>query len=246
MYREEFDHHSRVLDKDMHIVIYGNGGMPLLGFPTQNSMAGNYEDFGMIHQLTDYLEGGRIQLFTVDSVDAESWSLSEGDKEWRAARQEQYFHYIIEEVIPFMRERNDQAPAVTGFSMGANHALITFLRRPDLFRGVMAFSGVYDSDFFFDGWMNAVLYDSSPERFLPQMSADHPYIGLYNERRMILCCGQGAWEEDSLRTLRYLEEVFREKGIHAWCDYWGYDVNHDWPWWYKQIRYFLPFMLGDQ
>ena len=37
----------------MHIVIYGHGGMPVLCFPTQNSMANNYEDFGMIDQLAD-------------------------------------------------------------------------------------------------------------------------------------------------------------------------------------------------
>ena len=246
MYREELTHYSRILNRDMRIVIYGHGGMPILGFPTQNSMANNYEDFGMIGELADFLEEGKIQLFTVDSVDLESWSDKEGDKTWRAARQEQYFRYITEEVIPFMRSRNDQPPAVTGFSMGANHAVITFLRRPDLFRGVIALSGVYDSDFFFNGWMNPTLYENSPERFLPQMPKNHPYIKLYNERRIILCCGQGAWEDDSLRTLKYLAEVFREKGINAWCDIWGYDVNHDWPWWYKQMRYFLPFMLNEQ
>ena len=53
MYREEFGHYSWILDKDMHIVIYGHGGMPVLCFPTQNSMANNYEDFGMIDQLAD-------------------------------------------------------------------------------------------------------------------------------------------------------------------------------------------------
>jgi len=226
-------------------MIYGHGGMPFLCFPTQNSMCHNYEDFGMIDQLADFIEDGRIQLFVVDSVDAESWSPKDGDKEWRAARQEQYFHYITEEAVPFIRSRNDRPPAVTGFSMGANHTLITFLRRPDLFCGMIALSGVYNSDFFFDGWMNPTLYESSPERFLPNMPADHPYIRLYNERKIIICCGQGAWEDDGLGTLRFLESVFREKGIEAWCDYWGYDVNHDWPWWYKQMRYFLPFMLGE-
>ena len=60
---------------------------------------------------------------------------------------------------------------------------------------------------------------------------------------VILCVGQGAWEEDGVRSLKYLESVFREKGIHAWCDFWGYDVNHDWPWWFRQMRYFLPKMI---
>ena len=246
MYREMITHYSQSLDKEMHLLIHGHGGVPFLCFPTQNSMCQNYEDFGMVDQLADFIEEGRIQLFVVDTVDAESWSLKEGINEWRAARQEQYFRYITDEVMPLIKSRNSGIPAVTGFSMGADHAVITFLRRPDLFRGMIALSGVYDADYFFDGWMNPTLYDNSPERFLPQMPADHPYIGLYNERTMILCCGQGAWEEDGVRTLRYLEQVFREKGIHAWCDFWGYDVNHDWPWWYKQMRYFIPYVLEDK
>lgn len=246
MRKEELIWYSPSLEKDMHIMVYGSGGVPFLCFPTQDSMCRNYEDFGMTDQLADYIDGGRIQLFVVDTVDRESWSPKDGDPAWRAARQEQYFRYITDEVIPMIRGRNPEIPAVTGFSMGANHAVITFLRRPELFRGVIALSGVYDTDYFFDGWMNPTLYESAPDRFLPNMPADHPYISLYNERKIILCVGQGAWEEDGIRSLRFLESVFREKGIHAWCDFWGYDVNHDWPWWFRQMRYFLPFMLGDQ
>ena len=246
MYREEITHSSHALGREMHVMVYGHGGVPCLSFPTQTSMCRNYEDFGMIDQLSDFLDGGRTQLFVVDTVDAESWSAKGGDNAWRAARQEQYFHYIVDEVVPLIASRNPATPAVTGFSMGADHAVITFLRRPELFRGVIALSGVYDADYFFDGWMNPTLYDNSPERFLPNLPADHPYIRLYNERRMILCCGQGAWEEDGVRTLRFLESVFRQKGIDAWCDFWGFDVNHDWPWWFKQMRYFLPYMLGEK
>ena len=245
MYREEITHYSHALERDMHIMIHGHGGMPVLCFPTQDSMCHNYEDFGVVDHLSDYIDGGRLQLFVVDTVDKESWSARDGDKVWRAARQEQYFHYIVDEVMPLIHERNGDAPAVIGLSMGANHAAITFLRRPDLFRGMIALSGVYDSDLFFDGWMNETLYESSPERFLPNMPADHPYIPLYNRRRIIFCVGQGAWEEDGVRTLRNLERIFREKDIHAWCDFWGYDVNHDWPWWFKQLRYFLPHMLSE-
>ena len=246
MTREAMTHFSRNLDREMHLMIYGQGGLPMLCFPTQNSMCRNYEDFGMIDNLADYIDGGKIQLFVVDTVDAESWSPKDGNKTWRAARQEQYFHYIIDEVMPIIHARNPLPPAVTGFSMGADHALICFLRRPDLFRGVIALSGVYDADYFFDGWMDPTLYESSPERFLPSMPVDHPYIALYNARTMILCCGQGAWEEDGVRTLKHLERVFKEKGIRAWCDFWGFDVNHDWPWWFKQMRYYLPYMLGEK
>lgn len=246
MYREEYTHYSQCLGKEMHMMIYGHDGLPFLAFPTQDSLCHNYEDFGMIDTLSDYIEQGRIRLFVVDTVDSESWSPKGWDNSFRAQRQEQYFRYISEEAMPVILERtNGRLPITTGCSMGANHALILFLRRPELFSGVLALSGVYDSDVFFDGWMDAVLYMSSPERFLPNMSADHPYIDLYNQKQMILCVGQGAWEEDGVRSLRFLERVFAEKGIHAWCDFWGWDVNHDWPWWYKQMRYFIPILLGD-
>ena len=242
MNREELTYYSRCLDREMHIMIYGQGGIPFLSFPTQDSMCHNYEEFGMIHHLADLIEEGRIQLFVVDTVDRESWSPKEGDKEYRAARQEQYFHYITDEVIPLIRSRNPRTPAVTGFSMGADHAVITFLRRPDLFRGVIALSGVYDADYFFDGWMNPTLYDNSPERFLPNMPADHPYMEMYRNSDIIICVGQGAWEEQLLAGTRKLDAIVKAKGISAWIDYWGHDVYHDWPWWKIQIRYFLEKM----
>ena len=247
MYTEAFTHYSQALGKEMHMMIYGHDGLPFLAFPTQDSMCRNYEEFGMIDRLSDYLENGRIRYFVVDTVDSESWSPKDWDKTWRAARQEQYFHYITEEAVPFILDRtNGWLPVTTGCSLGANHAVNMFLRRPDLFSGMLALSGVYDSDCFFDGWMDATLYMNSPERYLPNMPANHPYIELYNRKQNIICVGQGAWEEDGIRSLRYLQSVFEEKGIDVWCDFWGYDVNHDWPWWLKQMDYFLPFLLGDR
>ena len=247
MYTEAVTHYSSNLERDMHMMIYGHGGMPFLAFPTQDSKCRNYEDFGMIRELSDFLEQGKIRLFVVDTIDEESWSPKDWDKAYRAGQQEKYFNYIVDEAVPYIMERTGGRPPVTtGLSLGANHAVITFLRRPDLFAGVLALSGVYNTDYFFDGYMDVTLYMSSPERFLPNMPKDHPYIDLYNQRQMILCVGQGAWEEDGVRSLRFLQSVFEEKGIHAWCDFWGYDVNHDWPWWFKQMRYFIPIMLDRQ
>jgi esterase/lipase superfamily enzyme len=30
----------------------------------------------------------------------------------------------------------------------------------------------------------------------------------------------------------------------AWIDIWGQDVNHDWPWWYRQMNHFLGCLYG--
>ena len=155
MYKEEITHYSNCLSRDMHICIYGHGGVPFLAFPTQDSKCHNYEEFGMINELSDYLEDGKIQYFVVDTIDKESWSEGDWDLGRRAWKQELYFHYIVDEAMPIILERTGgKLPMTTGCSLGANHAVITMLRRPDLFSGCLALSGVYDSNVFFKGWMN--------------------------------------------------------------------------------------------
>lgn len=248
MKKEYVKHHSTSLDYEMEVAIYGHDGLPIIAFPTQNSKARNYEDFGIVNEISWAIESGRVQMFVVDTIDEQSWSLENGENSWRSARQEQYFHFIVDELYPFVKQKNGtgKLPVTYGCSMGANHALNVFLRRPELFSGVLALSGVYDSGCFFqNGWCDRNLYDNSPEMYLRNMDMNHPYIDIYNSKRIIICVGQGGYEEQGIRTLRYLEETFRLKGIHAWCDFWGYDVNHDWPWWFKQTNYFLPYLLGD-
>ena len=244
---KEVNWHSRHLDRKMNIRIYGSAdGTPILVFPTQDAMSDNFENFGMIDALANDL--GRVQLFCVDTVDTETWSNTWGDKSWRAWRQEAYYTYIISEVLPFISMENSSGrmPLTAGCSLGAMHAAIVFFRRPDLFGGVLALSGVYDAKFFTDGWMDGMLYENSPLDFLSNMPADHPYIELYNQRRIVLCVGQGAWEDEGRRTTALMGDVLYRKGIHAWVDFWGYDVDHDWAWWKNQFSYFLPFMLGEQ
>ena len=77
------------------------------------------------------------------------------------------------------------------------------------------------------------------------MPEDHPYIDIYNQKKIIICAGQGPWEEQGLPSVHHLKSIFSRKGIGAWVDLWGYDVCHDWPWWKKQIRYFLPYLLEN-
>ena len=239
--------HSERLGKYMNIRVYGHGETPVLVFPTQDSMCDNFENFGMIDTLAKPMESGRIRLFCVDTVDTESWSNVWGDKAGRAVRQETYYNDIIEAVLPFIRsESNGELPITIGCSMGATHSAIVFFRRPELFSGVLAMSGVYDARYFFDGWMNETLYWNSPVDFLAGLPADHPYVSLYNEKKMVLCIGQGQWEDEGRVTTARLRDIFEAKGIHAWVDFWGYDVDHDWPWWKKQIMYFLPYLLGEK
>lgn len=246
MYRDAISYHSNVLGEDLGVIVYGMTGYPIIVFQTQDSKCTNYEDFGMISELADYIDDGKVQLFCVDSIDQESWSNTNGDKSWRAQRQEDYFRFVTDELVPYVHDRNgsDLRPLATGCSMGATHSAIAALRRPDLFQGCIALSGVYRTSFFFGDWMDENLYMNDMVQMLHGLPADHPYIDLYNHRSLCFCVGQGAWE-DGLSDLRDMDASFKRLGINAWCDFWGYDVNHDWPWWKKQMRYFLPIVLED-
>ena len=246
MNRQEYTHYSSSLSRDMHILVHGHTGVPLIAFPCQDSMCDNWESFGMPDTLADFIDQGQIQLFTVDTVDRESWSDRSGDKAHRAWMQERYYDYIINEALPFIHGINGTGslPIVTGFSLGATHAFIVFLRRPELFAGVLGCSGCYDAPHFWDDWCNETLYYNSPVHFLPDLPQEHPYIDLYNRKKIVVCVGRGRWEREGQRTAGLLKEIFERKGIHAWVDFWGYDVDHDWPWWRKEIRYFLPWLLS--
>ena len=246
MYRDAISYHSNVLGEDLGVIVYGMTGYPIIVFQTQDSKCTNYEDFGMISELADYIDGGKVQLFCVDSIDQESWSNTNGDKSWRSQRQEDYFRFVTDELVPYVHDRNgsDLRPLATGCSMGATHSAIAALRRPDLFQGCIALSGVYRTSFFFGDWMDENLYMNDMVQMLHDLPADHPYIDLYNHRSLCFCVGQGAWE-DGLSDLRDMDASFKRLGINAWCDFWGYDVNHDWPWWKNQMRYFLPIVLED-
>ena len=246
MKREYITYYSNVLGEDMHMLVYGEKGYPVIVFQAQDAKCNNYEDFGMIDTIADYIENGTLQVFSVDNLDEESWS-AQGDPAARAERQEDYFRFVTDELVPYVHEINgsDRRPLTTGCSMGATHAAIAAFRRPDLFQGCIALSGVYDTHFFFGDYMDGTLYENSIPTFLPNMPEDHPYIAIYAKRQLVLCVGQGAWEDKGIADLRVIRDAARAKGIDVWCDFWGNDVYHDWPWWKKQIRYFLPIVLED-
>ena len=237
---------SAILGKDMHVNVYGKKGLPVVMFPTLAASPESLEDAGVVDELAEYLDSGIIQLFCTETVDHESWA-ADGDPKARAQRQETYYHYVVDELVPLVHKvsKGDARPLAMGCDMGATHAAIALLRRPDLFQGCVCLSGSYDSRRYFGDWMDATLYDNTPCAFLPQMPLDHPYVAVYNQRQLLFCTGQEASEADSLRCTRDIDASLRRLGVDAWCDYWGGDVTHNWYWWKKQLRYFLPIVLDD-
>ncbi len=243
MEEKYFKHYSQSLQRDMEYKIYGSSGRTLLAIPSQNGRFFDWEGFGMIEILRPWLDSGKIRLVTCDTIDGETWSDQQGDGYWRIRRHEAWFNYVVDELIPAVRL--DDAPLmITGCSMGAFHAANFFFRRPDLFDVVIAMSGLYTADYGFPNYHDELTYANSPQAFIAGMPSDHPWIRMYNDRRIIICVGQGKWEDELLESTRQLDEIMRNKGINAWVDYWGTDVDHDWCWWRAQLPYFLGKVIG--
>ena len=239
---------SRNLHRDMEFKTYGRGGKVCLAFPSQDGHFYDFENFHMTDTVAKWIEAGRLFLVCPDSIDEETWSDEGGDPRWRIERQEAWFHYIVDELLPRAKElagagTSDKA-MVTGCSMGAVHAGNFFFRRPDLFDVVVGLSGLYNASYFFHDYSDDLVYANSPAAFLPNMPTEHPYMELYRQSKMYFCVGQGAWEDELLAGTRELDTILCQKGIPAVFDYWGYDVCHDWCWWQKQLPYFMEKVLG--
>ncbi len=122
--------------------------------------------------------------------------------------------------------------------MGGYHAANVVFKHPDVFDTVIALSGLYGPQYFVGDYVDDSVYFNFPLLYLPNLT-DPWYLDHFRKSHIIICTGQGAWEEDCLRETRALEQILQALDVPAWIDYWGYDVNHDWPWWRKQLPYFL-------
>ena len=47
----------------------------------------------------------------------------------------------------------------------------------------------YDSDLFFGDYHDEILYRNSPIQYLHGMSYDHPFVEMYRQCKIVLCCG---------------------------------------------------------
>ncbi|MBN2175622.1 MAG: esterase family protein [Bacteroidales bacterium] len=233
--------HSPNLDRNMELKVYGLTGKPFIIFPTQGGRFFQAEDKGIMQVISDFINSGKIYIVAVDTVDYESWSNKNIHPYDRGLRYIQYENYILKEVIPFCSEKHGQnniKAGTLGFSMGGYHAANFFFKHPDIFDGVIAISGFYDLRLLVGDYSDEQVYFNSPNRFLKNLT-DPVILNQIRQGKVVICSGQGAWEEEMLESTLEMKSILEQKGIPAWIDIWGHDVNHDWPWWRKMLPYFL-------
>ena len=220
------------------MAVYGHYGFALLMVPTAAADYLEYERFELINALKPFLDAGKLKIFSVNSINTESWMNKEMEGAHKAIRQNQFNEYVFNEVIPFIKSKTSQdTPIITcGASFGAFHSMNLFLKRPDLINGVIAMSGVYDLMEYTDGFYDDQVYFNSPMHYIPNL-ADHDTLEQIRRGKIILATGSGNHEDPEAN--RRFSTVLQSKSIPHDLEVWAEDIHHDWPTWRKMLPYFI-------
>jgi esterase/lipase superfamily enzyme len=235
---------SQNLNIEMPLVAYGHAGHPLLMFPTAAADYLEYERFHLVDAIRPFIDSGKIRAYSINSVNKYSLLNEQMPPQMKAQLLTQFDRYITTEVLPLIRnECGDEArPLTTGASLGAFLALNTYFKHPDLFRGTIAMSGGYDIKSYLHGYFDDNVYFNNPVDYLSNLNDDHTLPLLRQADAIFLMSGQGAYEAPE--RSQQLSDILNAKGIPHTLDLWGYDVNHDWPWWRKMLPHCLGKLVG--
>jgi esterase/lipase superfamily enzyme len=226
---------SAALERDMELLTFGDGGSPVIVFPTSMGRFYQWEDFKMVDHLAPRIDDGWLQLWCVDAIDGESFYAKTRPWQERAARHVAYERYVVDEVVPSVRAAN---PAdhltVAGASFGALHALSLVTRRPGIARKAVGLSGAYDTAGWLDGHRDGDAYFVNPMTFLPNLS-DERYLAPLRATEIVIATGR---EDRNVEDSRRLAGILQDKGVPASLHLWD-GWAHDWPYWKEMVDVYL-------
>ena len=235
MNREYHRWYSPSLERDMELLIFGHAGARVLVFPTSMGRFYEWEDRGMMGVVQDDLEHGRLQIYCVDSVDAESWYARWKHPGARVWRHIQYEQYLLREVLPMSQQKNHNPFLITvGASFGAYHAVNFALRYPHLVGRTIGMSGIYDISRWVNGYHDDNVYFQNPVEYIGNENDSGRLEALRNVD-IILAVGNG----DSLYgNNTYFSGLLWRQGIGNALRVWD-GWSHDWPYWMQMLRLYI-------
>lgn len=239
MRRDLFSWYSESLGAEMPIVSYGHYGFALLLVPTAGADYLEYERFQLMDDLQPFIEAGKLRVFSVNSVNKESWLNKEMLGEHKGIRHNQFNRYIFEEVVPFIRTNTSQETPiiVSGASFGALHSMNLFLKRPDIINGVIAMSGVYNLTEYSNGFFDDQVYYNSPAHYVPNLTDPWYLDHIRRSNHIHILTGSGSYEDP--QAARDFSGILASKGINHELDVWGEEWKHDWPTWRAMLPHYL-------
>ena len=181
----------------MPVAVYGHYGFALLLIPTAAADFLEYERFHLIEALRPFIDGGKIKVFSIDSINNDSWMNYGAHPLHKTYMHKQWNYYVYDEVIPFIKNNTswDSPVYSCGASFGALHCANLFFKRPDLLDGCIAMSGVYELTEYTNGYYDEDVYFNSPMHYVPNLQ-DHSILEQIRRSYHIhLFSGSGAYED---------------------------------------------------
>ena len=242
MNRSLYKWYSPNLKQEMPIATYGHYGFSLLLIPTAAADYLEYERFNLIEALSPLINAGKLKVYSVDSINNQSWMHQSMEGAHKAIRQNEWNQYIFEEVIPYIKlnSGHDTPIYVAGASFGALHSMNLFLKRPDLFNGVIAMSGVYNLMEYTKGYYDEQVFFNSPAQYVPGLSDNWYLDHIRKSNHIHIFSGEGSYEDP--HAARYFAGVLYNKNINYDLEVWGAEWPHDWQTW----RTYLPYALSHK
>lgn len=237
---------SNAMGRPIHMWRFGDFGAPVLVFPSAAGMAHEWDAHGMTQALGDLLEGGKIKLYCVESNVSEAWTRKESDPAWRIQRHMAYERFLLEDLVPFIREdcRSERIPiACTGVSMGAYYSINAALKFPEIFNYALCLSGRYDMTWMTDGFTNQDIYYNNPIAYVPNLNGN-TLETIQENTHIALVCGRGKYEGGNIDSTEAMAATLAAKQIPHVCDMWGLDSAHEWEWWRRQATFHLGHRFG--
>lgn len=237
MHINYYQWYSHRVNRDMGVLRYGHWGPPMIYFPTCGGGHSEFDYYRMQDDLWWFIENGKIQIFCVDSVNTSTLYngyIHPADRVWG---QVAYQGYILEEVIPLLRNltRNDHI-GCAGFSLGGYTSFNFALKFPHIFKFAIALGGVFDLSDFLEGYHDMNVYYNNPVEYVSNLS-DPYYLDMYRyHTRLVLMGGQNdPFISDTYR----MHNILNSRGIPHHFEVWGAPCDHHEYWWKKQMPYIL-------
>jgi esterase/lipase superfamily enzyme len=235
MHREHHRWYSPSLNREMDLLVVGHSGARVLVFPSSMGRFFEWEDRGMMNSVGDMVNNGHLQFYCVDSIDSESWYCDWAHPSGRAQRHAQYDSYLVNEVMPLSRAKNDNPfLIVSGASFGAYHAMNFALKHPEQTGRVIAMSGLFDIRRFTGGYSDDNVYFNNPMQFIPNEN-DAWRLSQLQRLDIIIASGR---DDKLISSSRELSGTLWNKGIGNALREWD-GWSHDWPYWQMMFRRYV-------
>ncbi|MCX6206189.1 MAG: alpha/beta hydrolase-fold protein [Bacteroidetes bacterium] len=211
--------YSPALNKEMPIVSYGHYGFALLLIPTAAADYLEYDRFQLIDALAPQINAGKLRVYSIDSMNKESWMNNEMVPEHNNTTSQDIMIYTC------------------GASFGALHAMNLFLKRPDIINGAISLSGVYNLTEYTKGFWDDQVFYNSPEHYMPSLEDTFYLDKIKASHHIHIFTGSGAHEDPG--AAKRFASILYQKGIWYDLEVWGDDIMHDWPTWRKMLPYII-------